>query len=119
MHLGYNRSGLPCLALCEHSTAFRVDKLTRTDSVLSAYLNTTRTLKPEALGGVTGASLVPPLRLLSPSEPLNMRPLLHSEAEVRKLIPNHPPPNQFRPPQIFLSSRTLKVKRREESRTGN
>ena len=33
--------------------------------------------------------------------------------------PNSGPPNQFRPPQVFLSSRTLKGKRREETRTGN
>ena len=37
----------------------------------------------------------------------------------RKSIPYHRPPNNHRPPQIFLSSRTLKGKRREESRTTN
>ena len=33
--------------------------------------------------------------------------------------PKFRPPNQFRPPQIFLSSCTLKGKRREETRTGH
>ena len=37
----------------------------------------------------------------------------------RKSIPYHRPPNNHRPPQIFPSSRTLKGKRREETRTGN
>ena len=37
----------------------------------------------------------------------------------RKSIPYHRPPNNHRPPQIFLSSRALKGKRRGESRTPN
>ena len=37
----------------------------------------------------------------------------------RKSIPYHRPPNNHRPPQVSLSSRALKGKRREESRTTN
>ena len=40
------------------------------------------------------------------------------DVHTRKSIPYYRPPNNRRPPQIFPSSRNLKGKRREESRTG-
>ena len=52
-------------------------------------------------------------------EALRHNQLNPSASLPRKSIPYHRPPNNHRPPQIFLSSRTLKEKRRQESRTPN
>ena len=46
-------------------------------------------------------------------------PDVNTGTRNRKSIPYHRPPNNHRPPKVLLSSRTLKAKRREESRTGN